>query len=201
MVVNELQYADDAAFVCHTAQELQESVSGVHSAYARAGLNMNLMKVEVLDRRKGGSFESAAPQILVDDTELPVTDKFTYLGSIITSDCSLDDEVVRRIALASSAFGRLSHRVFLNHRLRLATKKSVYQAICLSILLFGCETWALYRRHFRKLESFHGDCIQRILGVKRYHRVPRILSPDSTSACQPWRVLFLSDNYDGLNVS
>ena len=173
VVVNELQYADDAAFVCHTAQELQESVNGVHSAYTRAGLNMNLTKTEVLAQRTSGSFESAAPRILVEDTELPVTDKFTYLGSIITSDCSLDDEVIRRIALASSAFGRLSHRVFLNHRLSLATKKSVYQAICLSILLFGCETWALYRRHFRKLESFHGDCIQRILGLKWYHRVPR----------------------------
>ena len=176
VVVNELQYADDAAFVSHTAQGLQGSVSGVHSAYTRAGLNMNLTKTEVLAQCTGGSLESAAPQILVEDAELPVTDKFTYLGSIITSDCSLDEEVLRRIALASSAFGRLTHRVFLNHRLSLATKKSVYQAICLSILLFGCEAWALYRRHFRKLESFHGDCIQRILGLKWYHRVPRIES-------------------------
>ena len=125
VVVNELQYADDAAFVCHTARELQESVSGVHSAYARAGLKMNQTRTEVLAQCTGGSFDSAALRILFDDTDLPVTDKFTYLGSIITSDCSLDEEVVRRIALASSAFGRLSHRVFLNHRLRLATKKSV----------------------------------------------------------------------------
>ena len=138
----------------------------MHSAYAKARLSMNLTKTEALAQRTGKSFESAAPQLLV-------TDKFTYLGSLTTSDCSLDDEVVRCIALASSAFGRLSHRVLLNMRLSLAINKSLYQAICLSILLFRCERWTLYRLHFRKLELFHGDCIQRILGVKWYHRVPR----------------------------
>ena len=63
--------------------------------------------------------------------------------------------------------------MFENHKLNLGTKKAVYQAICLSVLLFGCEAWALYHHQFRKLESFHGTCIQKILGLKWYDRVPR----------------------------
>jgi len=43
--------------------------------------------------------------------------QFTYLGSILTSDCDLDNEVQQRVKLASDAFGRLSHRVFLNRNL------------------------------------------------------------------------------------
>ena len=57
--------ADDAAFVSHTARELQESLSGVHSTYARAGLKMNLTKTEVLAQCRGGSFDSAAPEYLL----------------------------------------------------------------------------------------------------------------------------------------
>ena len=169
VTVSELQYADDAAFLSHTASGVQSSVDMVHSAYSRAGLSMNLTKTEVLAQHAG----DMPPQIYVNNQELPSTEKFTYLGSVITSSCSLDEEILRRIGLASSAFGRLTHRVFLNHSLSLDTKKAVYQAICLSILLFGCESWALYRHHFRKLESFHGTCIQKMLGIKWFHRVPR----------------------------
>ena len=84
--------------------------------------------------------------------------------------------MLRRVGLASSAFGKLKHRVFMNHRLSLTTKKSIYQAKCFSILLFGCGSSALYWHHFRKLEFFYGNCIQKILGVKWYHKVPRIES-------------------------
>ena len=81
--------------------------------------------------------------------------QFTYLGSILTSDCDMDNKVQQRVKLASAAFGRLSHRVFLNHKLTTTTKVAVYKAVCISILLCGCETWTPYRRHIKALEAFH----------------------------------------------
>jgi len=59
----------------------------------------------------------------------------------LTSDCDLDNEVQQWVKLASAAFSRLSHCVFLNHNLITTTKVAVYKAICISILLYGCETW------------------------------------------------------------
>ena len=131
MTVSELQYADEAAFVSHTISELQRVVSSVHSAYARAWLSMNLMKTEVLAQHTVQ--QSGTPRIYVDSAELLVTERFTYHGSIISPDCSLDEEVSRSISLAPFAFGRLTHSVVVNHRLSLATKRSVYQAICISV--------------------------------------------------------------------
>ena len=87
---------------------------------------MKLTNTEIIAHRTSESIESAAPQIFVEDTELAVTNKFSFTGYIITSDCSLEEEVLRRIALASSPFGRLTLRVVLNHSLSLARKKSVY---------------------------------------------------------------------------
>jgi len=59
--------------------------------------------------------------------------------------------------------------VFFNHNLTVA----VYHAICLSILLYRCEScWTLYRRHVKALEAHHIKCLQSILGVRWWHKVP-----------------------------
>ncbi|XP_066271764.1 uncharacterized protein [Branchiostoma lanceolatum] len=94
------------------------------------------------------------------------------VSSVLNSTCDITDEVHRCIGLASTSFGRLANRVFLNKDLTTKTKVAVYSAICLSILLYASETWTLYRRHIRMLEQFHMRCLQRILGLKWWHKVP-----------------------------
>ena len=96
MTVTELQYVDDAAFVSHTVLGLQRVVSGVHSAYTIAGLKMNLTKRKVLVQHTVQQSETRP--MYVDSAELPVTERFICLGSIITSDCSLDEGVSRRFS-------------------------------------------------------------------------------------------------------
>ncbi|XP_078576149.1 uncharacterized protein LOC144861905 [Branchiostoma floridae x Branchiostoma japonicum] len=93
-------------------------------------------------------------------------------GSVLSVTGDITDEVQRRIGLASSSFGRLASRVFLNKDLTIKTKVAVYKAICLSILLYASEAWTPYRRHIRMLEQFHTRCLQRILGLKWWHKVP-----------------------------
>ena len=63
--------------------------------------------------------------------------EFTYLGNILSVNCSLDSEVEHRIKAASSAFGRLIKRVFLNHNHAIPTKVAVYRAVCVSDKLYG----------------------------------------------------------------
>ena len=76
---------------------------------------------------------AAHPTFTVHSDSLNDVHQFTYLGSIHTSDCDLNNEIQQRVKLASAAFSRLSHRVFLNHNLAIATKIAVYKAICMSI--------------------------------------------------------------------
>ena len=65
------------------------------------------------------------------------------------------NEIRRRINLASSAFGRLCKRVLENQIHTTNTKIAVYDAVVVSTILCGCETWVPYRRHIRLAESFH----------------------------------------------
>ena len=51
-----------------------------------------------------------------------------------------------RFSIANSSFGRLSKRVWQSHSLLLSTKFQVYRAVVVTTLLYGAETWVLYRK-------------------------------------------------------
>ncbi|KAK3885538.1 hypothetical protein Pcinc_010279 [Petrolisthes cinctipes] len=104
-----------------------------------------------------------------------------YLGSVISSDGSLDREISARISKASQALGRLHTRV-MNHKcIKLATKIKVYKAVILTSLLYGCETWTLYRKHTKQLEHFHIRSLRSIMGIKWQDRVTNLEVLDRAS--------------------
>ena len=78
----------------------------------------------------------------------------------------MDKEIATRISKVSQALGRLRYRVLNQHNIWLLTKLKSYNAVVLPSLLYGCETWTLYRRHVKKLESFHMRALRSILGIK-----------------------------------
>ena len=79
----------------------------------------------------------------------------------------MNPNVDRRVAQASHAFGALRKAIFLDKDLTLRTKRKVYQACVLSVLLYGAECWTLLRRH---LNSFHHRCIRIILGISNHEQ-------------------------------
>ena len=91
---------------------------------------------------------------------------FTYLGSVISNDATVSKDLNNRLSKASSSFGRLSKIVWQSHSLRLSTKIQVYTAVVVPTLLYGAETWVLYRKQIRLLERLHQSCLRSILGVK-----------------------------------
>ena len=45
-------------------------------------------------------------------------------------------------------------------------KIQVYRAVIVPTLLYGAETWDLYRKQIRLLERFHQRCLRSILSIK-----------------------------------
>ena len=79
------------------------------------------------------------PGIKAGNVELKVTDKFCYLGSVLSSNTVVDDDIHSRLSKANVAFGRLSKCLWCNHGISTATKVDVYRAAILSSVLYGCE--------------------------------------------------------------
>ena len=102
----------------------------------------------------------------INNNQLEIVQDFTYLGSLLTSNLSLEKEIDRRIGKAYTTFSRLTERVWENNALTTHTKILVYKACVLSTLLYGSECWCLYSKQERRLNAFHMKCLRRILDIK-----------------------------------
>ena len=169
--INELLFADDCALNANSETSMQESVDKFANACDNFGLTISTKKTEVLHQPAPGK-PYHEPSIQVNGERLKAVDKFTYLGSTLSRNVTIDDEVQCRLAKASSAFGRLSQQVWNRRGIRLETKIKVYRAVVMTTLLYGCESWTVYSRHARKLNHFHTVCLRRILGIKWQDRIP-----------------------------
>ena len=154
-----------------THQTACSDMDAISSAYSRAGLVVNSKKTEVL---YFPSDPSLPPTFYISGDKLGLTEQFTYLGRIITSTCDLIAEIQRCVNLASASFERLSKRVFTNRDLCTRTNMAVYNAICVSTLLYACERWTPCRRHIRALEAFRIRCLQTILHVHWWDKIPHV---------------------------
>ena len=63
-------------------------------------------------------------------------------------------------------------RVWNRRGLSFETKLQVYRAVVLPSLLYGSETWTVYARHERQLQSFHMRCLRQIHLVKWQDCIP-----------------------------
>ncbi len=91
--------------------------------------------------------------------------EFPYLGSLMSESGRSHDEVDRRITSASKAFGALRRAVYKDHTLSVKTKRSIYDACVLPVLLYGSECWTPLRRDLKRLNSFHHRCVRVVLGI------------------------------------
>ena len=107
-------FADDAAVVAHT----QESLQSLMDSFSQASKDFGLI-------------------ITIDDYELDAVCQFTYLGSTITDNLSLDAEINKRIGKAASTLARLTARVWTRPKLSVKTKMAVYNACVISTLLYS----------------------------------------------------------------
>lgn len=101
----ELLFADDTALVSHSPDMLQEMITRRSSTCKSFSLVVSIKKTVTLSQ---GALDPC--EILLDNDKLKSVQKFTYLGSTVTANLSLDDEISGRIGKAATAFGKLMKR-------------------------------------------------------------------------------------------
>ncbi|BHF68246.1 hypothetical protein SprV_0301127900 [Sparganum proliferum] len=170
--VHELPFADDCALNTTSEAEMQRSMDLFSAACENFGLVINTQKTVVMHQPPPNSAtHPKAPKISVNGTQLQVVENFPYLGSTLSHNTKIDDEVANRISKANQAFGRLQSTVWNRHGLKLSTKLKMYKAVILPTLLYGEETWTLYTKQARRLNHFHLGCLRRILRLNWQHRI------------------------------
>lgn len=169
-LVRDFLFADDCALAALNEKDLQELASCLSEAAKAFGLTISLKKTEVMLQPAPG-LSPCEPSIKIEGTTLNNVESFTYLGSCLSSTCSMDKEISNRLAKAGASFGRLWIRVWGERGISLHTKLAVYKVVVITSLLYGCETWTLYRKQLRALDQFHLRCLRKIMGISWKDRV------------------------------
>ncbi len=131
-------FADDLAAVSTTRMKIEESAFMLHSVLREWGLTMSMTKTKLLI--VGSDEVEDLRPLEVDSSEVECVSEFKYLGSLAESRGGIVKEVGERIAKASRAFGALRKAVFRDNNLSHKTKRLVYKAAVLGVLLYGSET-------------------------------------------------------------
>ena len=116
------------------------------------GLHVNAHKTEYMCFNRTGYIST------LNGSSLKLVDKFTYLGSSVSST---ETDTNTRLAKAWTDFDRLA--VIWKSELTDKTKRSFFQGVVVSILLYECTTWTLTKRIEKNLDGNYTRMLQAIL--------------------------------------
>jgi hypothetical protein len=111
VLIKELLFADKATLSCHTKEDLQRLMGCFAHACREFGLTLSIRKNKTM-----GQDVLAPPSISIDGKH------FTYLGSTISNNLSLNNKIDQRIAKTAGVMARLNKMVLSNKQVTLHTK-------------------------------------------------------------------------------
>ena len=145
-------YADDLAILANTPNQAETLLHSLERAAAGIGLHVNANKTEYMCYNQTGNIAT------LDGASLKLVDKFTYLGSSVSST---EKDIDTRLTKAWTAIDRLS--IIWKLDLTDKMKRSFFQAAVVSILLYGCTTWTLTKRLARRLDGNYTRMLRAVL--------------------------------------
>ena len=150
--ITNADYADDIAILANTPNQAVTLLHSLKRAVADIGLHVNAHKAEYMCYNQTGDIST------LDGTPLKLVDRFTYLGSSVSST---EKDIDTRLTKAWTAIDRLS--IIWKSDLTDKMKRSFFQAAVVSILLYGCTTWTLTKRREKKLDGYYTRMLWAIL--------------------------------------
>ena len=154
--ITDADYADDIALLANTPNQTETLLDSLERTAAGIGLHVNEHKTEYMCYNQTGDIST------LDGTSLNLVDKFTYLGSSVSS---IEKDIDTRLTKAWTAIDRLS--IIWKSDLTDKMKRSFFQAAVVSILLYGCTTWTLTKLLKKKLDGNYTRMLRAMLNKSR----------------------------------
>ena len=150
--ITDANYANDIAILANTFNQAETLLHSLEWAAAGIGLHFNAHKTEYM------CFNQAGDIFTLDGTSLKLVDKFTYLGSSVSST---EKDINTWLTKAWTAINKLS--IIWKSDLTDKMKCSFFQAAVMSILLYGCTTWTITKRLEKKIDGNYTRMLRAIL--------------------------------------
>ena len=163
--ITDADYADDIALLENAPAQAETQIHSLERAAVGIGLHVNAHKMEYMYFNQTGGIST------LNGSSLKLVDKFTYLGSSVSST---EKDIDTRLAKAWKAIDKLS--VIWKSDLTDKIKRSFFQVVVVGILLHWCTTWTLSKRTEKKLDGNYTRMLQAILN-KSWRQYPTKQQP------------------------
>ena len=169
----DILFADDAEIVSDSPENLKMIIDIFSMVATAYGQEISIKKSEVmfLNPKDGVIDSTNYDMIQVYGQNLKVVKEFKYLGALETNtaDCSL--EIQSRIQKAIVSFEMNKAAVFDNPYINRFVALSMYKVLVITVLLYGCESWAISSKDIKELERFQYRTIKAILKISTRQRI------------------------------
>ena len=159
--IMDANYADDIALLENTPAQAKNQLHSLEWAANGIGLSVNADKMEYMCFNQRGDIST------LNSSFLKLVDKFTYLGSSVSSNKT---DINTQRAKSWTAIDRLS--VIWKPDLTNKIKHSFFQAAVVSRLLYGCTTWTLTKHMKKNLDGNYTRMLWAIL-IKSWRQHPK----------------------------
>jgi hypothetical protein len=160
-----LAYADDVNILGGSLHTVKDNAEALVVATKEIGLEVNADKTKYLvmsrDQNSGRTHS-----IKTDNSSFERVDDFKYLGTTLTNQNSIQQEVKSRLKSGNAgchAVQNLLSSSLLSKNLKI----TIYRTIILPVVLYGCENCSLTVREERRLTVFENRVLRRIFEPKR----------------------------------
>ncbi|VDO48183.1 unnamed protein product [Schistosoma margrebowiei] len=157
--LDDLDFADDLAFLSHTHVQMQTKTASVAAVSASVGLSIHKGKTKVLKFKAENN-----NSITLDGETLEDVESFTYLESIIDERGGSDVDVKARIGKARVAFLQLKN-IWNLKQLSTNIKVRIFNTDVKAVLLYEAETWKTTTTIIKKVQVFINSCLRRIANI------------------------------------
>ena len=132
--INNLRYADDTTLMAESEEELKSLLMKVKEESEKVGLKLNIQKTKIMASGLITSWQ-------IDGETIETVRDFIFLGSKITADGNCSHEIKRCLLLGRKAMTNLDS--ILKSRHYCTNKGWSSQTYGFSIVMYGCESWAI----------------------------------------------------------
>ena len=133
--ITDADYADDIAILVNKPNQAETLLYSLEQAAAGIGLHINAHRTEYM------CFNQTHDLSKQEGSSLKLVEKFTYLGSSVSST---EQDIDTRVTKAWTAIDKLS--IIWKSDLTDKMKRSFFQVVVILILRYGCTTWTLTKR-------------------------------------------------------
>ena len=127
------------------------------------GVNADKTKYVVMSREQTAGLSHT---MKVDNSSIERVEEFKYLGTTLTNQNSIQEEIKSRLKLGNASYHSVQN-LLSSSLLSRNLKIKIYRTIILPVVLYGRETWSLTLRQEHRLRVFENRVLRRIFGPRR----------------------------------